>query len=312
MSIRIGIGALAHVFEDSDGFWRWVDVLEESGVDSLWQSDRLISKEVQLETMSVMAALAGRTQRLKFGMNAVVLPYRDPLVLAKQCATIDYLSKGRLLPVFGVGAPFNPEWKATGRVTKARGKKSNEALEIMKRLWTGDKISFDGEFYSYTDAQISPKPVQKNFPVWIGGNSPAAIDRTAQMGTGWLGGIVTPEKCGVVISSIKDKARECGRKIDDDHYGVTLGYRFGSYDDKPVQTFIDRINSRRPDGFDPKTCLAVGTPAEVADAFKSFVAAGSCKFVAVPLAENEQDILYQTESLAGETLPEVEDRPTRH
>ncbi len=312
MSIRIGMGALAHVFEDADGFWRWVDLLEQSGVDSLWQSDRLVSREVQLETMSVMAALAGRTERLKFGMNAVVLPYRDPLVLAKQCATIDYLSKGRLLPVFGVGAPFNPEWKATGRVTKGRGKQSNEALEIMKRLWTGDKISFDGEFYSYTDACISPIPVQKNFPVWIGGNSEAAINRTAEMGTGWLGGIVTPEKCSDVISSIKDKVKACGRKIDEDHYGVTLGYRFGSYDDKPIQTFIERINSRRAEGFDPKSCIAVGSPDEVAQTFKDYVAAGSCKFVAVPLAENEKDILYQTEMLANETLHAVEDRSTAH
>ena len=115
MSVRIGLGVAAHSFSEPRSLFRWADLCEESGIDSIWQSDRLISEEPYLESMSAMAALAGATSRIKFGMNAVVVSTRDPLVLAKQCATIDYLSGGRLLPVFGVGNAHAPEWAATGR-----------------------------------------------------------------------------------------------------------------------------------------------------------------------------------------------------
>jgi len=121
MSVRIGFGLANLPFEDARELWRWVDLLEDGGVDSLWQTDRLISKQPMLESMSFMAALAGATEKLKFGMNVVVLPFRDPLVLAKQCATIDYLSGGRFLPAFGVGRAVAPEFEGAGRSPKARG-----------------------------------------------------------------------------------------------------------------------------------------------------------------------------------------------
>ena len=94
MSVSIGLGMAAFPFSSARAFWRWVQLCEDGGVDSLWQSDRLVSPEPFLEPMSVMAALAGATERLKFGMNVLVVPFRDPLVLAKQCATIDVLSDG--------------------------------------------------------------------------------------------------------------------------------------------------------------------------------------------------------------------------
>ena len=92
------------------GYWRFVDMCEAGGVDSLWQTDRLVSRQPILECMTAIAAVAGRTRRLKFGMNVVSLALRDPVLVAKQCATIDVLSEGRLLPAFGVGSPLAPEW----------------------------------------------------------------------------------------------------------------------------------------------------------------------------------------------------------
>src|SRR6476659_7006664 len=121
MAVRIGLGLANFPFSDARTFWRWVELCERSGVDSLWQSDRLVSGAPFLEVMSTMAALAGATRRLKFGMSVTVVPFRDPLVLAKECATIDYLSGGRLLPAFGVGPPIAPEWAATGREQKGSG-----------------------------------------------------------------------------------------------------------------------------------------------------------------------------------------------
>ncbi|MYI82188.1 MAG: LLM class flavin-dependent oxidoreductase, partial [Chloroflexi bacterium] len=109
MSARIGLGMAAFPFASTRAFREWVELCEESDIDSIWQSDRLISPQPQLEAMSVMAALAGATERLKFGMSVVVLPLRDPLVLAMQCSTIDFLSDGRMLPAFGVGPEVAPE-----------------------------------------------------------------------------------------------------------------------------------------------------------------------------------------------------------
>ena len=126
MKVRVGIGAGSHRFVDSAALWRWVELCESSAIDSLWFSDQLMAKADTLEPISLMAALAGATRRLQFGMNALVLPYRDPLVLAKQCSTIDWLSRGRLLTVFGVGHDKDPVWAATGRDPKIRGRQADE------------------------------------------------------------------------------------------------------------------------------------------------------------------------------------------
>src|ERR1700720_565827 len=141
-NVAIGLGLMEFPFSGVAGFWRWVDMCEAGGVDSLWQTDRVVSREPILECMSVMAALAGRTRRLKFGMNVLSLAFRDPVLVAKQCATIDVLSEGRLLPAFGIGSPLSPEWKALNIETVTRGAKADEALEIIRRLWTEDKVTF--------------------------------------------------------------------------------------------------------------------------------------------------------------------------
>ncbi len=235
LKVRIGVGTATFPFSSAGAYWRWVDMLESSNVDSLWQTDRLTGTQPFLEAMSAMAALAGATDRLKFGMNAVVVSLRDPLLLAKQCATIDYLSDGRLLPVFGVGGDNAPEWKATGRSPRRRGRMADEALEIMRRLWTEERVSFEGEHFHYDEASIAPQPVQKPLPLWIGGSSKAAIRRTARLGTGWLAGIQSPAQVKPVVAAIKKAADETGRKIDADHYGAGVPFFFGSWDDPEVE-----------------------------------------------------------------------------
>ena len=127
-----------------------------------------------------------------------------------------------MLPAFGVGGEAAPEWLATGRSTKGRGAQANEALELMTRLWSEERVTFHGKYYQYTDAAISPRPVQQPLPLWIGGASEAAIRRTARLGNGWLGGLHTPEQSARVVAAIKVAAAEAGRTIDDDHYGASF------------------------------------------------------------------------------------------
>ena len=191
-NVAIGLGLMEFPFDGVPGFWRWVDLCEAGGVDSLWQTDRLLSRDPMLECMTAMAALAGRTRRLKFGINVVSLAMRDAVLVAKQCATIDVLSEGRLLPAFGIGSPRAPEWTALHLNTRTRGRKTDEGLTVVQRLWREDRVDFQGEHYRLSGATIAPKPVQANLPMWIGGASEAAIRRTARFGTGWQGGPETP------------------------------------------------------------------------------------------------------------------------
>ena len=101
-NVAIGVGLMEFPFSAAAAYWRWVDLCEAGGIDSIWQTDRLVGPQPFLECMSVMAALAGRTKRIKFGVNVLSLAMRDAVLVARQCATIDYLSNGRLLPAFGI------------------------------------------------------------------------------------------------------------------------------------------------------------------------------------------------------------------
>ena len=219
MSIRIGMG-VGFPFSGPQAFLDWIDLCEQSPIDSVWFSERLVSTVPNLEPMTAMAMVAGRTKRLKFGMNAIVLPFRDPLVLAKECATLDFLSGGRLLPAFGVGSEIAPEFRATSRGPIGRGGYSDEIIEIMTRLWTEEHVTHAGDHFQYEDVTISPRPKQQPLPVWIGGSSPAAIRRTARVGTGWLAGLQSPAQCAPVVAAIRREAAANGRPLDDDHYGA--------------------------------------------------------------------------------------------
>src|SRR5260370_2515308 len=115
---------------------------EAGGVDSIWQTDRMVGRQPFLESMTTMAALAGRTRRMRFGMNVVSLTFRDPVLLAKPCATIDVLSDGRLLPAFGIGSPLAPEWRTLNLDTKTRGRKTDQGLQIIRPLSRGGHIQF--------------------------------------------------------------------------------------------------------------------------------------------------------------------------
>ena len=309
MSTRIGLGFGVFPFSDPKAFWRWIDYCEETPIDSIWLSERLVGSSLNLEPMTALAAIAGRTKRLKFGMNATVLPLRDPLVLAKECATIDYLSDGRLLPVFGVGGDVAPEFKATGLGTQGRGARSNEMLSLMTRLWSEDRVTHEGKYYQYTDVTISPKPKQNPLPVWIGGNSDAAIERTAKLGTGWLSGSAqTPAQIGRVISAIRDRSAEVGRPIDPDHYGSGLAFRFGSWEEPVVQRQAQQLQQRNPD-VDPRATIAVVGAEEVIELCEVLHAVGVSKFVLRPIASTDDEMMEQSRLVAEQVIPQVHKLP---
>jgi probable F420-dependent oxidoreductase len=300
-NVAIGLGLMEFPFSGVAGFWRWVDLCEAGGVDSLWQTDRVVSREPILECMSVMAALAGRTRRLKFGVNVVSLALRDPVLVAKQCATIDVLSEGRLLPAFGIGSPLAPEWHTLNLDTKTRGRKTDEGLEIIRRLWREEAVDFEGLHYRLSGASISPKPVQPDLPMWIGGSSEAAIRRTARFGTGWQAGPETPAQAAPVIAAIRAAAVAEGRSIDDDHYGAGIPFRFGRPDEPGLERLFEAYRKRT--GRDPLQYFAIGDAAAIVDRIAAYVAAGVSKFILRPAALGDAEMMAQTRRLIEEVLP---------
>jgi alkanesulfonate monooxygenase SsuD/methylene tetrahydromethanopterin reductase-like flavin-dependent oxidoreductase (luciferase family) len=295
LKVRCGIGIAAFPFDASRDFFAFAERCEALGVDSLWQTDRLQGEEAQLESIATMATLAGATERIKFGMNAVVASLRDPLVLAKQCATIDFLSRGRLLPVFGVGVGVDPVWKATGRDPAGRGRRADEALEIAQRLWRGEAVDFAGRFYRYAGARITPLPVQQPLPCWIGGSSDKAIRRTARLGTGWLGGLAPPDQVGRVITAIRAELERTGRTIDADHYGATIPCRVGEAEGELARRFA-RAGAQ----------LATGSAEAIVARAQAYLRAGASKLVLIPLARGTRDVMEQVERLCGEVIPAIE------
>jgi probable F420-dependent oxidoreductase len=306
MSVAIGLGCAEFPFSGAATYWRWIDMCEDGGIDSIWQTDRLVGRQPFLESMTTMAALAGRTRRMRFGMNVVSLAFRDPVLLAKQCATIDVLSEGRLLPAFGIGSPLGPEWQALGIDTKTRGRRTDECLDIIRRLWREDSVDVDGAFYKLKGASIAPKPVQPDLPMWIGGSTDAAIRRTARIGTGWLAGGDPPAEAGRVVAAIKAAAHETGRSIDEDHYGAGFAFHFGKERTAEISRAMEAYTKRT--GRDANHAFAIGDADTILARVAEYVEAGVSKFVLRPLGNDDDTILTQTRMLIEQVLPRAEAR----
>jgi alkanesulfonate monooxygenase SsuD/methylene tetrahydromethanopterin reductase-like flavin-dependent oxidoreductase (luciferase family) len=223
------------------------------------------------------------------------------VLLAKQCATIDVLSEGRLLPAFGIGSPLAPEWRTLNLDTRTRGRKTDEGLEIIRRLWSEDDVDFEGVHYHLTGASIAPKPVQPDLPIWIGGSSEAAIRRTARFGTGWQAGGETPDDIGAVVAAIRTAAIAEGRAIDDDHYGAGIAFRFGRPDDPGLARLFEAYRKRT--GRDPRCYFAIGDASAIVSRIAAYVDAGISKFILRPAARGDEEMLGQTRRLIEEVLP---------
>ncbi len=208
MKIRIGVRFAGWPFERTRDFWDFVDLVEDSGLDSIWLNDRIRTSTPALEPITGLAMIAGRTERIKFGMSVAVLPVRDPLVLAKEIATIDFLSNGRMLPAFGLGVDNDAEWLAVGRTPRHRGAMTDEAVGLMRRLWSEDAVTHAGQFYHTHELTLYPKPKQQPIPIWFGGRSPAAYKRIGRLGDGFLGSFRPPRRlCPLAAGQPPPRAR---------------------------------------------------------------------------------------------------------
>src|SRR5947199_1205440 len=166
MKVRIGISLADSSFDNHnpESVLEFIDDCERWDIDSVWVSDRIAAPRPTLDPVVFMAYLASRMRNMKFGTSALVLPTRHPVVLAKQLATLDFLCKGRLLLVVGLGGDDSRDFEAAGVRKEERGRRGNEAIILMKKLWSEENVNFDGQFYSVHDITLLPLSHEKGGP----------------------------------------------------------------------------------------------------------------------------------------------------
>jgi probable F420-dependent oxidoreductase len=198
--------------------------------DTLWVADRLLSpvssrdpypvtpdgslpeffKHV-LEPLETLTFVAAQTRRIRLGTAVLVLPFYNPVVLARRLTTLDVLSNGRLRVGFGLGWSRD-EFEAAGTTRRERGARADEFLRLLKAIWTTDPVEFQGKYYSLPKSWIGPKPVQKPHPpIYLAAFVPAALERAARLADGWLPAGLPVPQLGGAIAFLRDRVGKAGR-----------------------------------------------------------------------------------------------------
>ena len=304
MSIAIGYvpGAFGQG-GDNPGFLKeLVEVGDKYGYDSIWLSDRIVSDRFSLEPIVALSMVAAYSDRMKFGTSVLALPLRNPVVLAKQIATLDYLSQGRFFPAVGLGQEEPEEYEACGVPKGDRARRTDEAIVLMRRLWEEEKVTHEGDFFTCHDVSITPKPVfQPSPPVWTGGRSPAAARRVGRVGDGWLVSSATPSEVGEGKDIVFDTADQCRREIEEDHIGVLLGYYISDDYEQAATRAHQFVTRHRPDAHFTEF-TALGTTEQVGELIQQYIDAGASKFAVRPLCAGDES-MEQLEIMGQEVLP---------
>jgi probable F420-dependent oxidoreductase len=311
MTIKYRVGVMPGPWPDGpeglDLFWRFVDLCERTEIDSVWFSDRLSSPATVLEPVTTMAAVAARTRRLKFGPSVLIAPFRSPVLAARELAMLDYLSAGRALPAVGIGVEQEREFRAAGVPFRERGRRTDEAIEIMRRCWAEAEVTYQGQFWSLDRITVLPRPVQQPFPLWIGGNSEAAMRRAGRLGDGWIPSFITPEAFRVGVEKTQAFAAEAGREVPADHFGVLVYVRLDRDPAAARAAAAPYIPRTRVDEPTLARCAAFGPPAVVRERLEEYIAGGGSKFILRPMGP-PPTLLEQLQRLAEEIVPAVHRR----
>ena len=269
MKIRIGVGAASLT---ADTLPDLVKGLDDLGFDSLWLSEVLTGPIID-PTVGLSWAAASNP-RLKIG-TTMLLPGRNVLRLAKQLASLDALSKGRLLVTLVPGLTYAPEREAIGVEPKQRGAFIDEALPLLRRFWAGETVSYQGVAGNFQNVKLAPLPAQQPLEVWLGGNVPAALDRCGRLSDGWLPSLCTPEEAKAGRIVIDEAAAKAGRAISGEYFGMSIGYATAPIDPATARTMA----ARRPRSLE---LTPVGWPA-LREKIERFIDVGFSKFVVRPI-----------------------------
>ncbi|MCH2531926.1 MAG: TIGR03619 family F420-dependent LLM class oxidoreductase [Dehalococcoidia bacterium] len=282
MSIKIGLSGVSVVAKEGrDAFLSYVDEAEAQGWDSIWFSDRIVGPTLRIDPIVGMSMISGRTNKLKFGTGVLLMSVRSPVTMARELATLDNLSNGRLVVGVGVGQEALAEYEAMGVRKQDRGRRLDEAIQVMRELWAKDTVTYESEFLKLDNASIGIHPFQQNLPIWIGSRSEAGLRRTGRLGDGWLPTQLTPAEFRVGVSKINLYANEAGRTIPQDHFGLQISCYISKTGHVPDLIKEKFLLKRRTD-VPLEDLNLLGTSSQVMDRLKQYIEAGATKFVFNP------------------------------
>ncbi len=221
--MKFGIFGLGSGIADPGILRRVAQAAESAGLESLWCGEHVVLPNPRvspspadpdlpfLHPSVVLTYLAACTERISLGTGIVLIAQRNPVVLAKEFASADALSNGRI--ILGVGAGYlEPEFNAVGAPFRERGRRTDEAIDVMRALWNQEHPTFDGEFWQFSGIDAHPRPSSADgVPIHIGGHSAAALRRAAERGQGWYGWMQDPEQTADYVQRLRELCEEVGR-----------------------------------------------------------------------------------------------------
>ena len=189
--------------------------LEELPIDALWMGGHVASTNPSPEVMMALAVLATRTRRVRVGTSILLLPLYAPAIIAKQVADLDRVTGGRVALGVGIGGEYPGEFRACQVPIEERGPRTDEAIPLLRRLWTGEPVTHDGRFYAMDDVRIHPAPAQPGGPpIVVAGRRRPAMRRAAHLGDGWMPYLYSPRRYAESVAVIRDHAERVGRSLD--------------------------------------------------------------------------------------------------
>ena len=282
--------------------------MEQLGFDSLWVWDHvLLGVEPNfpiIEALTLLTAIAARTKTIKLGTGVLVLPLRNPVLLAKQLSSMDLLSEGRLIMGMASGW-YKREFDAVGVPFEQRGKIMDENLEILTRFWTEPMVKGQYAYHKIPAGVMYPKPVQKpRPPILIGGYVDRVLKRAAVAGDGWLTYFYTPESFAKSWAKIRDFAKEAGKDPDQLLNGAQLPIRIGKSRaavESEMMEWLGKEWDYAAWSESTKDSAVIGTVDECVEQLKAHLAVGVQKLIFVPYRYE----MEQIEIIAREIIPRL-------
>jgi probable F420-dependent oxidoreductase len=283
-----------------------VKAIEALGFDSVWTGEHMLFYGPVTDGLITLAAFAGMTSHIKIGSAINLLPLRPPVVVAKAVSTLDLVSNGRFLFGIGVGGEFPKEFEACGVPHHERGQRANETIDICRKLWSEDHVTYDGKIFQLRDVTMLPKPIQAGGPpIIVSGRSEAAVRRAARLGDGYMPYLFTPERYAEGLNKIFALANERKRDMSRFTPYHLVFIAVGDTHEEAHQLAAEKLSERYNQPFDNlvERYCALGTPAECVASLQRFVDAGARHFILSPLCDNGA-LAQHLETYAQEILPQ--------
>jgi probable F420-dependent oxidoreductase len=281
VKVRIGIGSVPLAGGPGPGpeLAELVDELEARRIDSLWLADQ--ASGPLIDPLVGMGFAVSRTRHLKVGSGVIVLPGRNPALVAAQLASLAALAPKRILPAFGVRPAVAAERQLFPAPNGDRAALFDESLTVVRRLLAEPCVTHHGRFFHLDEVSVAPLPPRPP-DIWLGGRAPAGLRRVGRLADGWLGSFVTPAEAADARAQIERAAAEAGREIEDDHYGTNIAVLAADASEAEIAAARERVARRRPD-VDPAAIVPHGWD-EARELVRRHVDAGLTKFVLRPAA----------------------------